>query len=376
MNTTFSKKWVIGFAIIVLLFIVFYVTGGNQPKHYSSYDSNSPSPTGVKAIYTYLEGEGVDVQRRNHPPTLLSMENKDQLLLMIEPHFVPVEEDMKEYIRFMEAGNTIVLFSQNPRDMFGLTPTYIEPSDDEVSTVVKENGDSFSAIVLSYIRFELSEQQQEILSDELGTIAFSETIGDGKLIVTNSPHWMANDWLLDEDHIPLNLALLHEAIGSGEVFFDEYIHTPQNVPSYMTVYPQWFLLVMLQGMIVVVFWLWNQGKRFGPLKTAREEYVRFSDEAIQALAAWFIRGKRYHDSLLIQADYIKLRLQEKWGVPYQSTWVETSDYLERKWKGMKKKDIALFVEGLTTALQSDTLSKQEFLRWSKKLDQLQKGIEE
>src|SRR5699024_8055442 len=82
--------------------------------------------------------------------------------------------------------------------------------------------------------------------------------------------------------------------------------------------------------LLTLFWLWYQGKRFGPLRQPREATVRFSNEKTSALAAWYQRGRRYQDSIVIQADYLKLLLQEKWGIPYQQGWQECNDMMIQK----------------------------------------------
>jgi hypothetical protein len=186
---------------------------------------------------------------------------------------------------------------------------------------------------------------------------------------------MTNSNLLKNDHLPLILTLLNER-KPKTVLFDEYIHTPEGVFTRLMVYPKWFLLLILQGLLLTFLWLWYKGKRFGPLFIPREETVRFSDEGIRALTAWFIRGKRYHDSIIIQADYVKQLLQEYWHIPYNSDWKDLDDPLERKWKRKSKSEIQSFLKGLAAVLNKEKISKQEYMLWSKKIDGLRKEVEE
>ena len=78
-----------------------------QPKDYPAYVSDSPSPTGVKAFYTYLNKEMGSVNRWTHPPNLLPASDENQLLVMVEPSIIPDTEEMEAYIHFMKTGNTI-----------------------------------------------------------------------------------------------------------------------------------------------------------------------------------------------------------------------------------------------------------------------------
>lgn len=138
----------------------------------------------------------------------------------------------------------------------------------------------------------------------------------------------------------------------------------------------WFLLLLLQGGLLTILWLWYNGKRFGPIFTVREETVRFSDEGIRALAAWYMRGRRYHDSLEIQADYVKLSLQERWRIPYRLEWRELPVYFERKWPQLPKAEIHSLLNGLADILEKEKISKEEYLLWSKKIDRIRKEVED
>ena len=103
-----------------------------------------------------------------------------------------------------------------------------------------------------------------------------------------------------------------------------------------------------------------RGKRFGPIYSLREETVRFSDEGIRAIAAWYIRGRRYHDSLVIQADYLKQSLQEHWRIPYREEWKDLAIILNGNGRNMQRRD-SLFTKGLTDVLEKEKVSKQEYL---------------
>lgn len=347
-----------------------------EPKHYPNYVTESPSPTGVKAFYTYLTKEK-KVKKWSHAPNLLSNGEKNQLLIMAEPYFFPKDEEMEAYIDFMEAGHTILLFKMNPKGMFDLTTAPIsgEAASDGVTDVYSLDGNIFRAEISSTVRLQTNELDEILLSDQEGTVAVKRFFGKGQLIVSIAPEWMANGKILDYDHLSLLSALLTEE-EAYTILFDEYIHGGENAAKMSALYPKWFLMLMLQGIIIAVLFLWHKGKRFGPIDTPREETVRFSDESLQALSAWYIRGRRYRDSLLIQADYVKLLMQERWGIPYGKQWVDLSDVLVRKRINMPQKEIQSFLLGLSTILANEKINKQEYLLWSRKLDRLKKEVEE
>lgn len=343
------------------------------PKQYPNYVSDSPSPTGVKAFYTYLQQEE-EVKRWTHSPKLLRNTTKNQILIMIEPFFMPNSEEMADYERFIEAGNTILLLKKNPQEMFDLQVEMVEQTKESLK-VYDQEGTSYHVKLSSPFRLQTKNNSEILLKDESGTIALKQHFGKGQLIVAVAPEWVINSNIVKHDHIPLILSFLPE--GNGQLFlFDEYIHKGQNAPAVVTLYPQWFLLMLLQGCILIILLLLYRGKRFGPIYIPREETVRFSDEGIKAIAAWFIRGNRYQDSLIIQVEYIKSIMQERWGLPVKSDWKIISTFVERKLTWQNPMEVQTFINGLKNVLEKDKLNKHEYLLWSKKLDRLRKEVEE
>src|SRR5699024_5285501 len=111
------------------------------------------------------------------------------------------------------------------------------------------------------------------------------------------------------------------------IYFDEYIHQSGNALSFTALYPNWLLMIGFQAFLFTILWLWYKGKRFGTVIIPREATIRFSDERIKALAAWYKRGRLYYDSFVMQADYLRILLQERWGVPYHKNWLEIAPTL-------------------------------------------------
>ncbi|MEH7123182.1 DUF4350 domain-containing protein [Bacillus sp. JJ1773] len=371
-----GRAWIYLLVMLILFTLISYFSFSPEPMHYPNYVTDSPSPTGVKALYTYL-GKEKKVKKWSHAPNLLNNGEKDQLLIMAEPYFFPKNEELQAYINFMEAGHTILLLKKNPKGMFDLTTAPIsgESSSGDAAEVYSRDGNNYRAEISSTVRLQTNQQDEILLSDQAGTIAVKRPFGEGQLIVSIAPEWMANEKILDFDHTTLLSVLLTEE-DAHTILFDEYIHGGENAAKLSVLYPKWFLLLMLQGILIAVLFLWHKGKRFGPIYSPREETVRFSDESLQALSAWYIRGRRYHDSLLIQADYVKLLMQERWGIPYGKRWMDLSDFLERKWINMPRNEIQTFLLGLSTILANEKVNKQEYLLWSRKLDRLKKEVEE
>lgn len=366
-----GNTWIWLIVLIILFSIFSYVSFTPKPEPYPSYVTESPSPTGIKAIYTYLKKE-MDVSIWAKTPDLLPKSEGKQLLIMVEPSIRMKDEEWQKYIAYMEAGNTILLFAENPNGMLKIKTK--SAYNGKAGEIYDNHHQAVKGRVDSQYRLITDIQDQILLSDPAGTIALKRSVGKGELIAAVTPEWLTNGNILKDDHLALVLQLIKEG-KTKTCLFDEYIHGQQSASALVYVYPKWFLLFILQGILLAILWLWSEGKRFGPIYIPREESVRFSDEGIQAIAAWYTRGRRYHDSLSIQADYVKMLLHERMLIPYSRQWTELADYLKQKQIQMTTDELKRFLNGLAAILKKEKITKQEYLLWSRKLEQLRKEVE-
>ena len=370
------KAW-IWLAVLLALFIM---TGAfltpEKLKEYPAYLSDSPSPTGIKALYTYLEEADGSVERWSFSPDRLSDTDSNQLLIMIEPFSIPDGKEMEEYENFIKAGNTILLFKKNPKGMFDQNSVVIGEGIDR-SLIRDRDGHTYHSDRTSDVRLETTSEDTILLDDGDGTIALKSKVGKGHLIVSTSPDWMTNENILTKDHLPLVLTLLESGgAGDGAILVDEYLHGGESQASIATLYPQWLLFLLLQLAIITILSLWMKGKRFGGVITPREEMVRFSDERIKALAAWYLKGRQYKASLEIQSEYVRHLFQERWGIPTSKEWPDLKEQLERRIRTMSKKEIATFISGIKNVLGKERVNKQEYIMWSKKIELFRKEVED
>ncbi|MCR2822830.1 DUF4350 domain-containing protein [Lederbergia panacisoli] len=365
------KTWIWLVVLLVIFVLASFLMFSQKPKSYPKYVSDSPSPTGVKAVYTYLHNHYDTVKRWKHAPNLLNHSAEKQLLIIIEPFFMPTTEEIKEYKDFMKSGNTILFVSENPEGFFNLKSERLEEDLAEIELKIKDqNETNYKGQIHSSVRVQTQKQDKVLLHDKEGAIALKRSFGDGHLIVAITPEWFTNGQILSSDNIPLTLSLLNEE-KIDSILFDEYIHMGENASTIWTVYPKWFLILMLQIIVFSILWLWAKGKRFGPILVQREETVRFSDEGIKALAAWYLRGSRYRESLVIQADYVKQLFQERYGIPTTMEWTDIEDLLQRKRIDITNMQI---LKNIGQVLLKNRLSKHEYLVWSKRLDRLREEV--
>lgn len=376
MDIVSGKKIWLALTAFLLLFIgLSYLAAANQPEEYPAYVSYSPAPSGVQGFYTYLQEEVDNIDRWNASPEKLPASNGSTLLLMIEPSFFPEQPQMDAYLEYIEAGNTILLFQDNPDGMLGMETTVAGEFAEGISSITNEEGFSYQAMVNSFFRLEAEATDEILLQDDKGAVAIKRSIGNGELIAVSASDWLINGQILEEDHLSLILFLLEESNFSRTILIDEYIHGGENAPTLTVLYPHWLIAGAIQLILLTIFWLWYRGKRFGPIIVPREETVRFSDERIQALAAWYQRGRRYQESLAIQADYLKLLFQERFGIAYNREWHQIAERLNQRSRQLPEQDILDFANGITTVLEKEKIDKHEYLVWSKKIDQFRKEVE-
>lgn len=363
-------------ALLIIFVVLSYLFYTPNQKEYPDFVSQSPSPTGVKAFYTYLDQEFDLVERFHYSSEQLPMADQNQLLIIIEPFIMPDSHEMEEYQAYMEAGNSILLMSETPDDFFELMtkPTNVDGID-EVEAVMDQNGREHEAVVTNPLRLVTKEDDQILLHDEEGTIGLKRSYGNGQLYVVTSPKWLANEEILTADHIPIMTSLLND-IAPDKVLFDEYLHGSQSPLTTVHAYPQWFILIIIQGTFLAILWLWHTGKRFGPIFIPREESVRFSDERLRALSSWYLKGKLYQDSLRTQAKYVRTLMQERWGISTTKDWTDISDDLAYRNINIPSTDLTTFISKLTNVLAKKDMSKQEYLYWSKSIERLRKEVEE
>lgn len=367
--------------LCLFISISLWVITPSKPKDYLDYVSDSPSPTGVKAFYTYLERENDTVGRWRQAPNQLPKENQSQLLLMIEPSFIPDEKIMEEYEDFMEAGNTILLLKTNPDEMFDIQANDSAFANDS-RDVEDTDGDTYKAVKSSSVRIEPGNDDDVLLTDSSGAIAVERDYQNGKLVTAVIPDWVTNDQITEEDHIDLLVSMIDDDIPDWDaIYMDEYIHEAGNATPLTRIYPSWLLMAGFQFILLLILWMWYKGKRFGSIAVPREGIVRFSDERTKALAAWYTRANLYYDSFRIQADYCRHLLQERWGVPYYKNWVDIAPQLERKNLDVSKLDVSdldiqSFLKGIAYILRHGRMNKKEYLYWSKRLDRLRREVED
>lgn len=372
-----SPNW-IGLALITVLFIGIGIwVFPQQPHPFPHYVSDSPSASGVKAFFTLLGNQkrNVAVWKQGIGP--LPDASGRQLMMAVQPLRAIDSIEEKRWIDWMEKGNRIWLMDRDPSGVFELEWNMTQSSrPDDVHSIVgyDEWRGRFKATIKSKIRLVPGDSDRILLRDDVGVVTLARSYGKGELIVSITPEWITNGTILQHDHASLLLPIFDRG-PTDTVWFNEAIHGYENKWEVIEAYPHWFIVLAVQALVILTFWIWRKGKRFGPIETPREWTVRFGDERIRTMAVWYERSRFYKEALSIQVEYVRFALQERWGI---SSSVEVSEMLilakhrlsseqEARWKTTWGQS--------ETGIQAKNLPHREFVRLSQQLDLIRKEIE-
>lgn len=359
--------------LLVLMGVLFIPP---KPTPYPDYMTESPSPSGTKAFYTLLKNRFDQVEMWKKPAGELPFLDSPQIMIMVQPDHPMDRTEEKEWIQWVEAGNRLWLLTDHPKGFFQWKMIMAgEGTAGEVRTVVGTGpmSGTYEAIIPTDMRLQPRQNDTILLKDSLGVIALSRTFGKGEIMVVMTPDWLTNGTILAHDHLPLTLSLLQQA-EPNLIWFNDFVHDPQIRPTILDLYPEWFMIIFAQSTVILIFWFWHRGKRFGPIEMPREWAVRFGDERIWALASWYKRGEFYKESLFIQEKYLRQILQEKWGIVSRDRkeWMETA---ERRLPPKSQVHWRQYYTEHHEWTDVEKISLKTFLKWSQRIDHMRKEVE-
>jgi hypothetical protein len=344
--------------IISFLLIGYWIVKPDLVR-YPAYLSFSPDVDGTKAWRQLLEQRQSQVREwkmtwRDLP------QQKNQLLVAIQPVGV-TDEERNELRSWLEQGNDLILFHQAPIgwDEFQLVEQGEEvgSSSASASASASENsssssrvsanssansnnvhtiytggngaeGEGVSALVVTPNRLAGGDGQQ-LFTDSEGVLGSRVAVGAGSLTVVLAPDWLTNDAILEHSHFELVWPLFNKRWDA--VWIDETHHGYQQKPGLLAVYPAWLVIACIQLGAALLFWLWQRGKRFGPVYTPRAWTVRRGDETLQAVAGWYERLGLRGEALIHQQQLLRQLLYEHWGLSPSASTAQAAALARDRW---------------------------------------------
>lgn len=398
--------------LLVLLVLIGLSAAGNvefdardeseaQPLR-STYNAG---PTGVRALYQWLEESGYAVARWRKRFSDLPRQAAQGTLVIVGPFplFETVEEKEAEHLReWLAAGGKLLIISPDPEEQFGFanivtqtpTPTEATPPPAEETTpltpLINPASDQLivqpTAITRGLHDLALSQRAQRLkfvtpkatdqtatkapetdekaeekeerphsltapvihLGDQTGAVLADFNYGAGRVVFFSDPFAIANNGLGRGGNQQLALNLLDALKQPGQpIYFDEYHHGYRSEENALLRYfngtPLWWVLgqLLLLGVLLV----YSYGKRFArPLPLPHTD--RHSPLEFVGSMANLQQTAQARD-LAIENIYprFKARLCRRLSLPVKATPTEIAIALR------KRRTLAAYANELELALQ-------------------------
>lgn len=296
-------------ALGLLAVLVAFILLQGEEQAPEPFDPASTAPTGLRALWLWLEAMGYTVERNDGATFTIPSANT---LLFIYPNRQPYSEGEAEQLRrWVEAGGTVVLVGQTPQE------------EALRAHFAVETGAPITAL------FANVDQQQPLLPDLAGPIALSENAptldlsnaptaisvlatSDGQTTLALQPlgegfiwhlslyHSLTNGQLRDPNQATIVPALLRHLPARGGIVFDTYHLFGPSLTADLEIrsLQDWLYgtalgWATLFAAVVTLLFLALQGIRLGPPLPTREELRRReAAEFVTAMANLLRRGQQ------------------------------------------------------------------------------------
>ncbi|MEO1147427.1 MAG: DUF4350 domain-containing protein [Cyanobacteria bacterium J06638_22] len=381
MKGTTRRNWIIALVIGSLLILSLVLAPANSQLQVGS--TYSRAPEGYAAWYAYLEEQGAPVQRWERPLSSLGLNANP---------FDPFEEESES------EPDAPIPDIANPRVLVRVFPSLAPPSIADmawaelgnvlvlvgISTPVVDTPfssmvDSPQGAVRVETRRRLRVQAAEdvLLSDEAGSVAWEQTIGNGKVIYVGPPFLAANGYLSEPGNIPFLANLVMEP--QLPIYIDEYLHgyrdreteaeeTQDTLLSYLSRTP--VLLVFVQALVLVLLLVWGD-RRLGPPEKVVPPKQNSSEAYIQALGSVLHKAESSEFVVETVGKAERERIQRSLGLGAVPVDAET---LLTTWKNQTGKPTTDLKAVLQRLQKNRRLSERELLIWLGKLQQLRRDL--
>ncbi|CAJ1002110.1 DUF4350 domain-containing protein [Brevibacillus aydinogluensis] len=364
-------------AAVLLLSVLGWLFINPAAPSYPPYVSFSPQPTGLKAVATLLGEKRSGVKEWRQAWRFLPS-GSGQLLIVVEPLQV-TDIEREDILRWVESGNDLVVFEKNPTgwEEADLSAVSAGEAGDEAK---KERpiytsipGQSGTGLVYAHKRLDDTSGMEKLLSDDLGIIAGRTKVGAGTVTLFLVPEWLTNEQVMNHSHFELIWPYLQ---GDWSVIWlDEYHHGYRQQPGMLAVYPGWLVAALAQLGLVLLFWLWRKGKRFGPVYTLREWTVRRGDETLLAVASWYERRRLTLDALKIREAYLRQVMQERWGLHTRASSAEIAAAARARWSEAEAAALISLLDRIERAKAEGRCSLKQLVAESRMLDDMTERVE-
>ncbi|OUC15414.1 MAG: hypothetical protein B0A82_06670 [Alkalinema sp. CACIAM 70d] len=322
-SNSVSKRqwlWILGIVLVLLLSLLF-LAPTDRLIDGSSYGR---SPDGYAGWYTYMQQQGVKIDRWQQP--YKNLVRSTQRASDLEETFLQVygeraaQQLPSDLIAWVSGGNRLVVLAKQGK---ATEAPFISSHATTAGTVTIATTRRFPPqLISSQSKRPTSVQGNPVLlSDRYGGIVTREVRGTGEIIRVTTPYLAANAY----QDSSANYAYLAELLGEkpDRIWVDEYLHgykdaatrekeTRGDLIGYLTATP--FVLMVIQGFVVVGILIYAKNRRFGAVRSILNPPVNNSQAYIQAMAGVLQKARSYEFVEQVISNAEKAHLQQQLGL--------------------------------------------------------------
>jgi hypothetical protein len=332
-SSTWRRRapWVL--VLIPLVFVLVVLTGVVTSKDGSTY---SHAPAGYHKWYVYMQkqtqSQGKIQRWRRDYSELLEQEAPNQdLIESQQPQLQYVSLDAPQTMVRVSSGGMLDVDSVITSDLMGWVK--------KGNTVIQMNwhgratdapfrstlSSPVGPVLVETTRRQTVERSSPgaLLKDQIGAVAWTESLGKGKVIYVTYPLLAANAHAEEPNNFAFLSRLASQA--GGQIWVDEWMHgfrdrksqnnsndnanRERDIPDVQAYIfratPA--LALLIQGIVITSLLIWGKNWRFGPLQVIRPREIANSERYVQALAG-VLNQARHSDFVLAQ---LGLRLRQQ-----------------------------------------------------------------
>jgi hypothetical protein len=389
------RNWIVGAIILgTLVFLTLSMAPGAKNSAGSTFGRG---PDGYGAWYAFMEERGTPLERWKRPLTELFSQSQPanksgQSVALLQVYDGPalesldtLTESLNESLNdppkkkeegiaaWIKQGNTLVVLGlDTPVSRLLLS---VPVTRAEFST--RQDSPEGPVKIETTRRFQLDPKQKDnrdeaLLSDRFGAMVWQQSFGKGRIVFAVTPHLGANAYQDEAGNFPFLAKILSHGDDSSaprvRILVDEYLHgykdrdvvtreVAQDWLGYLAKTP--LLPIFVQGLILLLLFVWTENRRFGPVQLVKPPTVDNSQSYIQALAGVLQKAQSHGFVVDVVGKEEQLQLQRKLGL--DSTL--DSEALIETWIEQTRHPVDALRQVLNIQSQKQPISDADFLNW-------------
>lgn len=296
-------------ALALLGVLIAFAALPSTPSVTTPFDPSSAAPTGLRALWLWLEALEFTVERNDG--AVFTIPHDSTLFLVFPNQHLYSDAEAEQLQSWVKAGGTLALIGSTALDEALIKLFLVEPGPaigellvdvDQTQPLLPELGEPIR-LSGDAETLDLSQAPAAIpvLATADGQITLAlQPLGRGRIWHFSLHHSLINEQLRDPAQATLVPALLRHSLPGGRIVFDTYhlfgpaATATQEIRSLQDwLYRTPLGWAVLFGLVATLLFLVLQGQRLGPpLPTAEELRRREAAEYVTAMANLLRRGQQ------------------------------------------------------------------------------------